>query len=168
MINIICGTCGTSKGYKTASDGDFFLPAAEEARLVARGVAAYVTKPIIGPAEAVATPPAATGDNAGGIVTPGQGNGPVTIKNGVVVPDTLGIVDGHFVAEDLEQMTNASLSKLAADLGLDTKACKVKADFVALLAAAELDMTEPATDDEEDTVDDGEIPPIVAPEGPVS
>ena len=48
MIRIICGTCGTSKGYKTEADGNLALPAAEEKRLVARGVAEYVTKPVIG------------------------------------------------------------------------------------------------------------------------
>lgn len=48
MIRIICGTCGTSKGYKTAADGELTLPAAEEKRLVARGVAEYVTRPVIG------------------------------------------------------------------------------------------------------------------------
>lgn len=142
MINIICGTCGTSKGYKTASDGDFSLPAAEEARLVARGVAAYVTKPIIGPAEAIAAPPVGPGVTAGGNDTPGQGNGPVAPKNGVAVPDSLRIVDGRFATEDLEQMTNASLSELAADLGLDTGKCRKKADFVALLAAVDLDEAE--------------------------
>ena len=53
MIRIICGTCGTSKGYMTEADGELTLPAAEEKRLVARGVAKYVTKPVIGPDTAV-------------------------------------------------------------------------------------------------------------------
>ena len=64
MIQIICGTCGTSQGYKTKNDGTLTMPAAEERRLVARGVAEYVTKPIIGPDTGVATP--AEGKDGGG------------------------------------------------------------------------------------------------------
>ena len=48
MIYITCGTCGTSQGYKNRNDGALTLPAAEERRLVARGVAEYVTRPLIG------------------------------------------------------------------------------------------------------------------------
>ena len=48
MIRITCGTCGTSRGYKTQADGALTLPAAEEQRLVRRGVAEYATRPIIG------------------------------------------------------------------------------------------------------------------------
>lgn len=47
MIKIKCGTCGTSQGYVTAADGELRLSADEEKRLVSRGVAEYVTKPII-------------------------------------------------------------------------------------------------------------------------
>ena len=47
MIYITCGTCGTSQGYKNKNDGAITLPAAEERRLVARGVAEYVTRPVI-------------------------------------------------------------------------------------------------------------------------
>ena len=46
MIQITCGTCGTSQGYKTKNDGALTLPAAEERRLVARGVAEYVSAPV--------------------------------------------------------------------------------------------------------------------------
>ena len=55
MIYITCGTCGTSQGYKNKNDGAITLPAAEERRLVARGVAEHVTKPVIGPDTGVAT-----------------------------------------------------------------------------------------------------------------
>lgn len=61
MIRIICGTCGTSKGYKTAADGELTLSAAEEKRLVARGVAEYVTRPVIGPASDADSPAEAGG-----------------------------------------------------------------------------------------------------------
>lgn len=151
---------GDSRVKTVRSGQSCDVPQDEANRLVGLNVAKYAAT------ETVATPPVPPGDNAGGNDTPDQDNGPVTLKNGVVVPDTLGIVDGHFVAEDLAQMTNPNLSKLATDLGLDIKACKVKADFVALLAAVELEIATP--DDEDDTVDDGETPPDVQPEGPVS
>ncbi|MCI8857413.1 MAG: hypothetical protein HFH26_12840 [Clostridiaceae bacterium] len=61
MIRIKCGTCGTSQGYKTAADGKLTLPRTEEARLVARGVAEYVTRPILN-----AVPDAGT--SAGGMI----------------------------------------------------------------------------------------------------
>ena len=47
MIRIICGTCETVLGYKTRADGELTLPAAQEKRLVERGVAEYVTRPVI-------------------------------------------------------------------------------------------------------------------------
>lgn len=47
MIRIICGTCETALGYKTRADGELTLPAAQEKRLVERGVAEYVTRPVI-------------------------------------------------------------------------------------------------------------------------
>ncbi len=155
---------GNSQVKTVRSGQSCDVPPEEAARLVGLGVAEYAS------AETVATSPVAPEDNAGGNDTPGQGNGPVTLTNGVVVPDTLGIVDRHFVTEDLEQMTNANLSKLATDLGLDIKACKVKANFVALLAAVELDIAAPEDEggDEDDTVDDGETPPDVKAEEPVS
>lgn len=69
MIRIKCGTCGTSKGYKTQADGAFSLPISEEARLVSRGVADYVTTPIIGanPGHWQRPPAARTAE---GVVTP--------------------------------------------------------------------------------------------------
>ena len=49
------------------------------------------------------------------------------------------IVEGHFDKKALSAMRNDDLSKLATDLGLDVSECKVKADFVDLLAAVEVE-----------------------------
>lgn len=142
MIYITCGTCGTSQGYKSKNDGAITLPANEERRLVNRGVAEYVTRPIINrddDAESVSV-----GSN-----TPGTKDGAQTLKVGVAVPETLDIVDGHFTEESLRQMTNANLAKIGADLGLDVKKCKNKDDFVELLSEIELDIAETEDDDDE-------------------
>lgn len=56
MIRIICGTCETALGYKTRADGELTLPAAQEKRLVRRGVAEYVTRPVMGPVDGVDGP----------------------------------------------------------------------------------------------------------------
>lgn len=147
MIYITCGTCGTSQGYKSKNDGTLTLPAAEEKRLVARGVAEYVTKPIINRDDDAES-------SSGGSNTPGTKDGAQTLKDGMEIPETLDIVDGHFTEESLREMTNANLAKLGADLGLDVKKCKNKDDFVELLAGVELDVAE--TEDEDD-----ENPPVL-------
>ncbi len=155
MIKIKCGTCGTSQGYKTECDGALTLPAAEEKRLVARGVAEYVTRPIIGPDTGVATPPADLGGNGEGTTHPGKETplAPPCISADDL-PDSakvLDIVDGHFAEEGLSAMKNAELKALSIDLGLDPKNCGNKAEYVALLLAVEI------TED-----DGGTVPPITS------
>lgn len=158
MIKIVCGTCDTSQGLKTSKDGEFTLPVNEEKRLVARKVAEYVTRPIIGPDNGVATPHVPHSEGGGGNDTPDQDEGEKTSLDGLELPDTLDIVDGHFTEESLGAMTNKALAELAADLGLDAKACKNKADYVALLASVELDMADQ---------DEGDEPPTPSAELPV-
>lgn len=160
MIKITCGTCGTSKGFKTSADEGFTLPAEEEKRLVSRGVAEYVTRPIIGADSGVATPSVPHSEGGGGNNTPDQTGGQKMALDGLEIPDVLDIVDGHFTVERLGTMTNKALADLAADLGLDAKTCKNKADYVALLSSVELDM---ADQDE----DDGDDPPAPQTELPV-
>lgn len=159
MVVIKCGTCGTSKGYKTKADGPISLPAAEEARLVARGVAEYVTKPVIGSETADAT---SQNDLAGG--GPGEnlspdgtpGNEPEGTN-----PDDDGdppeIVDGHFTVESLmETMTRKQLEAMAKNMDLDVSKCKNKEDVATLIAAVEVEGE-----------DDDETPPQITPEDPV-
>ena len=154
MIYITCGTCGTSQGYKNKNDGAITLPAAEERRLVARGVAEYVTKPIIGTNTGVATPaernrfgvagetppegdPASTGQETGESSGAGEETGELQ-EGEAEAPDTLDIVDGHFTIESLMELSRAEMEKLAADLGLDVKKCRNKSDIAALLVTVEV------------------------------
>jgi len=172
MIYITCGTCGTSQGYKHKNDGAITLPATEERRLVARGVAEYATKPVIGPDTGVATP-AEGEDNGGAGVTPPEGapasTGQETGESGSAdeetaelhegeaeAPDTLDIVDGHFTTESLMELSRAEMEKLAADLGVDVKKCRNKSDIAALLVTVEVHAD-----------GDGEAPPELGAEAPV-
>ncbi|MDE7053861.1 MAG: hypothetical protein K2O84_03475 [Oscillospiraceae bacterium] len=168
MIYITCGTCGTSQGYKTQADGALTLPAAEEKRLVARGVAEYVTKPIIGTTGGIATP-GEGGDGSGkGDTPPEHVPGSTGLENGgdddtadlqegeADAPDTLDIVDGHFTIESLMELSRAEMEKLAEDMGVDTKKCRNKSDIAALLSAVEVK-----------TDDGGEAPPDLDVGGPV-
>ena len=140
MIYITCGTCGTSQGYKNKNDGAITLPAAEERRLVARRVAEYVTKPIIGSDTGVATPegtPASTGLETG--ESGGADEETAELREGETeAPDTLDIVDGHFTTESLMELSRAEMEKLAADLGVDVKKCRNKSDIAALLVTVEV------------------------------
>ena len=172
MIYIICGTCGTSQGYKNKNDGAITLPAAEERRLVNRGVAEYVTKPVIGPDTGVATPaedeggggagetppendPASTGQESG--ESGGKDEDAGEFQEGEAeAPNTLYIVDGHFTTESLMELSRADMEKLAADMGVDVKKCRNKSEIAALLAAVEVQAD-----------GDGEAPPELGAEAPV-
>jgi len=172
MIYITCGTCGTSQGYKNKNDGAITLPAAEERRLVARGVAEYVTRPVIGSDPGVATPeermdsggegdtpperdPASTRQETG--ESGGAVENPAELREGEAeAPDTLDIVDGHFTAESLMELSRADMEKLAADMGVDVKNCRNKGEIAALLAAVEVHAD-----------NDGETPPALGAEAPV-
>lgn len=168
MIYITCGTCGTSKGYKNKADGAISLPASEEARLVARGVADYVTRPIIGTDSGVATPGEGV-DGGGQCDTPpervpgstgletGDSEDTAELQEGETeADDTLDIVNGHFTIESLMELTRADLENLAADMGVDVKKCRNKGDIAKLLAAAEVSAD-----------DGGEAPPELGAEAPV-
>lgn len=150
MIQIKCGTCGTSQGYKTSKDGALSLPISEEARLVSRGVAAYVTKPVIGPDPAVATP--AEGEESGGA--------------GVYRPDGAEGAEGEETAyldpEQLKELTNAKLRELAEDMGIDTSKLKTKPQLIAAIANVPLEDAIP-----EDGEDGGDEPPELGTEDPV-
>lgn len=148
MIRIICGTCGTSKGYKTADDGELTLPAAEEKRLVARGVAEYVMRPVMSPASD-ADSPVDGGDGGGAGINPpnealpvgglenGGSEGPALDLPGSA--ETLDIVDGHFTRESLMLMRRPDMEKLAGDLGVDVSRCKNKGDVADLLVEVEVE-----------------------------
>lgn len=149
MIQIKCGTCGTSQGYKTPTDGALSLPISEEARLVSRGVAAYVTKPIIGAVTGVATPSSGKENEGTSENPPSTAEPPVGADDGedasgvyegtAEVDGTLDIVDGHFTKESLMELTRTSMEKLATDMGVDVSRCKNKGDIADLLVEVEID-----------------------------
>lgn len=140
MIRIICGTCGTTQGYKTAADGPITLPAAEERRLVLRGVAEYETRPIIGPNTTPAPPPSGAKGPEASQDTPGADPATEAATGG----EEGGCADAE-VAK-LERMSKADLEAMAADMGLDVSGAKTKHDLAVLIAAA----------------DDGDNPPDLA------
>lgn len=172
MIYITCGTCGTSQGYKTKSDGVLSLPVAEERRLVARGVAKYVTKPIIGTNTGVATPeermdsgsecdtPLECVHASEGLETGESGDAgadTAELQEGETeAPNTLDIVDGHFTIESLMELSRTDMEKLAADMGVDVKKCRNKGEIAALLSAVEVQAD-----------GDSEAPPKLGVEAPV-
>lgn len=132
MIQIKCGTCGTSKGYKTSADGAISLPASEEARLVSRGVAAYATKPIVDAPPAV--PPAPPSDGGEPPVPPldtSGGEPPVEppVSGGEGDPDAAEVAR-------LERMQRPDLEQMAADLGLDFSGARNKHELAVLIVAA--------------------------------
>lgn len=132
MIQIKCGTCGTSKGYKTSADGAISLPASEEARLVSRGVAAYATKPIVD--ETPAVPPAPPSDGGEPPVPPLDTSG----GEPPVEPPVSGGEDDPDAAEvaRLERMQRTDLEQMAADLGLDFSGARNKHELAVLIVAA--------------------------------
>ena len=148
MIYITCGTCGTSQGYKTRNDGALTLPAAEERRLVARGVAEYVTRPVMSPASD-ADSPVDGGDGGGAGIDPPDEDTPVEeLENGGSEdPDgglpssaeTLDIVGGHFTRESLMRMRRPDMEKLAGDGGVDVSRCRNKGDIANLLVEVEVE-----------------------------
>lgn len=165
MIRIICGTCGTSQGYKTQADGALTLPAAEETRLVSRGVAEYVTRPIIDPASD-ADSLVEDGDGGGAGIDPSDEDPPVEgLENGGsdIPPrdlpgsaEMVDIIDGHFDRESLLQLTRPQMEKLAEDLGVDVSKCKNKGDIADLLVEVEAP-----------TETGDEVPPELGAEAPV-
>ena len=165
MIRITCGTCGTSRGYKTQADGVLTLPAAEEQRLVRRGVAEYATRPIIGNG-ADSPKEGESGGETG--INPSDEDPPVEgLENGgsdTPVGDlpgsaeTMDIVDGHFTRESLMLMRRPDMEKLAGDLGVDVSRCKNKGDIADLLVEVEVEAPPEAG---------GEAPPELGAEAPV-
>lgn len=162
MIQIKCGTCGTSQGYKTQADGAISLPISEEARLVSRGVAAYVTKPIIGAAPGIAMP--AGGEDSRGRCNANDvaGENPPKVETpaeGLEAPDGNGV--GHLDEEQLKTMSLDDLKALAKELGVKTTGLRSIAAYAKAIAAVEV---EPG---EEIAVEDGETPPDLGAEAPV-
>ena len=112
MVQMICGVYGGRNGLKRPSDGPFSLTPAEEARLVARGVARYVLTEK--EAAAAAEPRHAI-----------SATDPVPVED----PDE----PEPAAEEDLMDLTKAQLLEMAQKLGLDARKCRNKSEIVALI-----------------------------------
>ena len=131
MIRIKSGTCGTSQGYMTSADGELVLPAAEEKRLVSRGVADYVTRPIIG--------------GVSGAVPPADGPYPDKLPQDTTADKTPAEaasggeegVSNSLSVSALERMPKADLEQMAQDMGIDISSAKNNRERAELIAAAE-------------------------------
>lgn len=185
MIKIICGTCETALGYKTRADGELTLPAAQEKRLVERGVAEYVTRPVINDTDNTfgeiagdalrriygtfsedtasgADSPVKGGDDDGAGIDPSDEDLPAedVESGGRAITGYLDVVDGHLTVESLMLLSKTELEKLAADMGVNVKKGQNKGQIAALLAEVEVETETPAESS-------GEAPPELGAEAPV-
>lgn len=145
LIRVILGGCGIAYKdaagnmrhvLKTPQDGPFECEDKHAASLVKMGRAAYVQQPQQEPEQP--EPSANSGESSG--------------DSGKLV--------GHLEPAELELMTVENLKKLAADIGLDISQCKKKADFVAAIAAVEVEVD--AEGIEEDPDDEDALPDLSA------
>lgn len=153
-VEIICGTYGYrpegSQHPIPIDRGGICEVSEEEAqRLFALRVARPAAET---PYPAVATPPA--GEDGGG-----AGADPSNGSEGAE-----GAESARLDPEQLKTLTNAKLTELARDMGIDTAKLKTKAQLIAAITDVPL---EDAITEDDDGVDDGEAPPVVAPEAPV-
>ena len=83
--------------------------------------------------------------------------------------DTQSGVVGRLDANQLLAWTNAQLEQLAEDMGLDVSKCKKKSDYIELITSEDVIIHSDCVDggDDEDTIDDGELPPNLEAEAPV-
>ncbi len=152
MIWIKCGTCGTSQGYKTAADGKLTLSREEEARLVARGVADYVTRPVLNAVPDAGTP-------ADGMEKSGQG---VPLPDGENAAEGMAADDSaNIPAYDIDMKAD-QLRSLLKRHDIPCNFGMSKADMVAALDAV-FRPEQPA----EEASGNGEAPPELGAEGPV-
>lgn len=131
MIKIICGVYGGKNGLKRPGDKPFSLPPAEEARLVARKVAAYVNEPA---SDVYDT------ENDFSIEDDAA---PIGFDE---MPPEDFSEDGEDEAEiveeiiDLETLTIRELREMGEAYGLTFKANTKKADMIAAITAAQSQM----------------------------
>lgn len=175
-VKIICGGCSFTRNGRpaVAYRGDVVSVEDAEAVLLAGVGAARIIDesgapecPAAGGQEApvsATVPEAGTTQPNGGDAPDGGDSGQdvavQSIPESIAIPDTLGIVDGHFVRDDLMAMERKDMEALAADLGVDVSKCRNKGAIADLLVAIELDLTDAAGEDDE-------APPDIGAEGPV-
>lgn len=164
-IKIIRGGCGinfTENGrvrhaLKTPEDGPFECDIEQAKRLVALGVAEFVSPWTIPEENADQTNTNQDDKDTNKITDPGtDGN------NDEPQGDGDEKIVGHLDAEQLEAMTNKQLEELAGELGVDVKGCKKKADFVAAILAVEVETDTDGIVDDLDGDPDNELPDLGA------
>ncbi len=143
MIRMVCGAYGGKDGLKRAGSGPFCLSEEEEARLVRRGVAAYVSVDNLLDMCGRTQPDSLPG--AGDIIK---------AAHNLFTNDA---DNNQLTEESLMKLTRENLEKLATDMGADISGCRTKADIAKVLAATEVG----ADEDEEDAL------PELAPVEPV-
>lgn len=153
-IEIICGTYGYrpegSKHPIPIDRGGICEVSEEEAqRLFALCVARPAEET---PSPAVATSHAGERDGSAGADLPDGENG------------AEGAESAHLDPEQLKTLTNAKLTDLAKEMGIDTAKLKTKAQLIAAITDVPL---EDAISEDDEGVDDGEVPPVLTPEAPV-
>lgn len=151
-----CGICYTDEhgvarhALKTPESGPFDCDEAKAAQLVGMGMAEYV-----GTVEAVEEDPAP--QNEGQQVEPDaqqEASGEQDEDPGEPAQEPEKAT-GHLDEAQLNDMTIKQLKALAADMGVDVSDCDRKADYVAALAAVEVEI-----DDVDDP--DNELPDLTA------
>ena len=149
-IKVTRGGCGirytdangnARHALKTPADGPFAVDDAQASRLVKLGVAEYV-RPLDNSAP-IEPEDAVLGDTEGG--------------EDIAPAADPGKVSAHLDPEQLATMDYNALKKLAADMGVKPAGTK-KADYIAAIAAVEVEPGEPADTDE----DGDELPELNA------
>ena len=143
-VKITCGGYGYvapgSKAVRLVYRGEVVdVPESEAKRLVGIGSAALVED--VAP-KTVATAPVGPDNSAASVNMPDGGNdtGANSDAHSENGEDAAAEDDAsHLDAEQLSGMTVAELKKLADDMGVDVSKCKVKADYIAAIAAAEVE-----------------------------
>ena len=149
-IKIISGTYGYSRdGFirPVSRGGTCDVPPAEAERLAALGVAEIIGN---SGSEPVATPPVTTTEDTQSLDMDAEDDDVEALQKGY-----------HLDATQLESMTVANLKSLAEDMGVKTSARWTKADYVAAIAAVEVEPGELLTED------DLEEPPALSAEAPI-
>lgn len=143
MIIITSGVYGGKNGIKTAADGPFSLPPAEEARLVARNVARYTNEIIVEPADTGSESDEDADELADYIEPIGFNDAP---------PEDLETV----VEVDLTTLSAKDLRELGAEYGLSFKGNASRAYMIEQIMAAQEEM------DAEDTGESPKFDPAEA------
>jgi hypothetical protein len=136
---------------KTPESGPFDCTEEKAAQLVGMGMAEYVGSVL---PEATAPAPQPEGQQ---VEPEGQQAAPVgTVQDPGEPAQEPEKKTGHLDEAQLQEMTIKQLKALAADMGVDVSDCDRKADYVAALAAAEVEI------DDVDDDPDNDLPELTA------